>query len=233
VGVRSVLPGQASTLSLVLTSLPDIKPRLRGISHTAAFVVALPLGVLLGLTAETARERIGVSAFAAAVAAMFGASALYHRGNWSDRLRRWMRALDHAGIFMLVAGTYTAFGLLVLDGAWRWVVLAIVWAGAAAATLINVVWTSVPRWLSGVIAVALGWVGVVAAPQVTAEIGAGGVALVVAGGLAYTAGAVIFATRRPNPYPKTFGYHEVFHLLVIAAVACHYAAVAFFAVPGA
>jgi hemolysin III len=233
VGVRSVLPGQASTLSLVLTSLPDIKPRLRGIPHTAAFVVALPLGVLLGLTADSARERIGVIAFAAAVAAMFGASALYHRGNWSDRLRRWMRALDHAGIFVLIAGTYTAFGLLVLDGAWRWAVLAIVWTGAACAVLLNVTWKSSPQWLTGVLAIALGWFGAVVAPKFAGEIGAGGVALVVAGGVAYTAGAVIFATRRPNPYPKTFGYHEVFHLLVITAVACHYTAVAFFAVPEA
>ena len=105
------------------------KPRLRGISHTAAFVAALPLGVLLGLTADTARERTAVIVFAAAVALMFGVSAVYHRGNWSDRPRRWLRALDHTGIFVLIAGTYTAFGLLVLDGALRWAVLGIVWGG--------------------------------------------------------------------------------------------------------
>ena len=227
VGPRSVLAGPASTLSLVH------KPLLRGISHAAAFVAALPLGVLLCLTADTARERIGVIAFAAAVAVMFGASALFHRGNWSDRLRRWMRALDHAGIFVLIAGTYTAFGLVALDGAWRWTVLAIVWGGAACAILLNVAWRSSPRWLTGVLAIALGWVGVIVAPKLAAEIGAGGVTLVVAGGLAYTAGAVIFATRRPNPFPATFGYHEVFHVLVITAVACHYVALAFFAVPGA
>ncbi|MGH3017507.1 MAG: PAQR family membrane homeostasis protein TrhA [Gaiellaceae bacterium] len=210
-----------------------LKPRLRGKSHFAAFVAALPLGVLLGLAAETARERTGVITFAAAVAVMFGASALYHRGNWSDRLRRWMRALDHAGIFILIAGTYTAFGLLVLDGAWRWAVLAIVWAGAACAVLLNVAWKSSPQWLTGVLAIALGWIGAVVAPKFAGEIGAGGVTLVVAGGLAYTAGAVIFAMRRPNPFPATFGYHEVFHVLVITAVACHYAAVSFFAMPGA
>jgi hemolysin III len=217
----------------VPTSLPDIKPRLRGIPHTVAFVAALPLGVLLALYANTARERVAVISFAAAVAVMFGLSAAYHRGSWSARLRRWMRVLDHAGIFVLIAGTYTAFGLLVLDGAWRWVVLAIVWTGAACAVLLNVTWQSSPQWLTGVLAIALGWIGVVVAPQFAGELGAGGVALVVGGGLAYTAGAVIFAMRRPNPYPKTFGYHEVFHLLVITAVACHYAAVAFFAVPGA
>ena len=208
------------------------KPRLRGISHTAAFAAALPLGVLLGLYANTARERVAVIVFAAAAAVMFGVSALYHRGNWSDRLRRWMRALDHTGIFVMIAGTYTAFGLLVLDGAWRWSVLGIVWAGATCAVLLNVAWRSSPQWLTGVLAIALGWVGVVVAPQFASEIGVGGMTLVVAGGLAYTAGAVIFAMRRPDPYPATFGYHEIFHVLVITAVACHYVAVAFFAVPG-
>jgi hemolysin III len=144
-----------------------------------------------------------------------------------------MRALDHTGIFILIAGTYTAFGLLALDGAWRWAVLGIVWGVAACAVLLNVTWKSSPQWLTGVLAIALGWVGVVVAPKFAGEIGAGGMTLVVAGGLAYTAGAVIFAIRRPDPYPKTFGYHEIFHVLVITAVACHYVAVAFFAVPRA
>jgi hemolysin III len=203
---------------------------MRGASHAAAFFVALPLGVLLGLMADTARERLAVIVFAATVALMFGASGLYHRGNWSATLRRWLRTLDHAGIFILIAGTYAAFGLLVLDGAWRWVVLAIVWGGAACAVILNIAWPSIPRWLSGVLAVALGWVGVVAAPQLVTEIGLGGLALVAAGGIAYTTGAVIFAMGKPDPRPATFGYHEVFHVFVIAAVACHYAAVAFFVV---
>lgn len=216
----------------MLPSLPDhMKPRLRGVSHLAGFIAALPLGVLLGLYANTDRERVAVVAFGAAVAVMFGLSSLYHRGNWSIRLRRWLRALDHAGIFILIAGTYTAFGLLVLEGPWRWVVLGIVWGGAACAVIVNFAWRSSPQWLTGVVAVGLGWVGALVAPQIAADIGAGGAALVVVGGLAYTAGAVIFATRRPNPYPATFGYHEIFHLLVIAAVACHYVALAFFAVP--
>ncbi len=216
-----------------MLSLPDeTKPRLRGISHLAAFVAALPLGVLLGLYADTGRERVAVISFAAAVAIMFGLSSLYHRGNWSLTPRRWLRALDHAGIFILIAGTYTAFGLLDLEGAWKWVVLAIVWAGAACAIVTSLARPAPPRWVTGALALALGWVGVVVAPQLVFELGAGGIVLVVAGGLAYTAGAVIFATQRPNPFPATFGYHEIFHLLVIAAVSCHYVAVAFFAVPG-
>ena len=212
-------------------SLPDeSKPRLRGISHAAGFVVALPLGVLLGLYADTAHERVAVISFAAAVAVMFGLSGLYHRGNWSHTPRRWLRALDHAGIFILIAGTYTAFGLLVLDGAWRWVVLGIVWGGAACAVVASLAQPAPPRWVTGAVALGLGWVGVLVAPQLVFELGVGGTALVVAGGLAYTAGAVIFATQRPNPFPATFGYHEIFHVLVITAVACHYTAVAFFAV---
>jgi hemolysin III len=207
------------------------KPRLRGLSHAIAFVLVLPLGVALALNVHTPRERVAVIAFAASVAAMFGASGLYHRVDWSAARRRWMRALDHAGIFVLIAGTYAAFGLLVLDGAWRFAVLAIVWTGAACAVLLNLVWTGAPQWLSAGIAIALGWVAVVAAPQLASQLGVGGLALVLAGGLAYTIGAVIFAARRPNPFPATFGYHEVFHVLVITAVACHYAAVAFFVVP--
>lgn len=209
----------------------DAKPRLRGLSHAIAFVLVLPLGVALALNVNTARERTAVIAFAVSAAVMFGASGLYHRVDWSEARRRWMRTLDHAGIFVLIAGTYAAFGLLVLDGAWQLAVLAIVWVGAACAVLLNIVWTDVPKWLSAALGIALGWVAVVALPEFAPRIGAGGLALVLAGGLAYTVGAVIFATRRPNPFPATFGYHEVFHVLVIAAVACHYAAVAFFVVP--
>ena len=209
----------------------EVKPRLRGLSHALAFVLVLPLGIALGLSVHTSRERIAVIAFAASVAVMFGASGLYHRVSWSEARRRWMRTLDHAGIFVLIAGTYTAFGLLVLDGAWQVVLLAIAWTGAACAVLLNIAWTAVPKWLSAALGLALGWVAVVALPQFAPRLGAGGLTLVLVGGLAYTVGAVIFATRRPNPFPATFGYHEVFHVLVIAAVACHYAAVAFFVVP--
>ena len=206
----------------------DAKPRLRGLSHAVAFVAVLPLGVMLGLHVHSSVERVAVIAFAAAVAAMFGASGLYHRGNWSPSRRRWLRTVDHAGIFVLIAGTYTPFGLLVLDGAWQIVVLAIVWTGAALAIALNVVWTGAPKWLSATLGLMLGWVGVVVLPHAVGLIGAGGLTLLVAGGLAYTAGAIVFATRRPDPVPETFGYHEVFHVLVIAAVACHYTAVAFF-----
>jgi len=220
----------STLLSVLRSPVPEVdaKPRLRGVSHAIAFVAVLPLGVILGLHASSSLGRGAVIAFAAAVAMMFGASGLYHRGNWSHTPRRWLRTLDHAGIYVLIAGTYTPFGLLVLGGTWRVVVLVVIWAGAALAIALNVVWTGSPKWLSATLALALGWMGIVVLPQFVDLMGAGGLSLVLAGGLAYTVGAIVFATRRPDPFPVTFGFHEVFHVLVIAAVACHYTAVAFF-----
>jgi len=216
--------------SQIATAAAD-KPRLRGLSHAAAFLAAVPLGVLLVVEAETARGRLSAIVFAATVVAMFGASALYHSPNWREAPRRWLRRVDHAGIFALIAGTYTAFGVLALSGYWRWVVLSIVWAGALAAIVFKFAWIDAPKWISAVIGVALGWVGVVVAPQLLGEIGVTASLLVLVGGLLYTLGAFVYAFRRPDPYPDVFGFHEVFHVLVIAAVACQYAAVAFFVLP--
>jgi hemolysin III len=207
------------------------KPRLRGLSHAAAFFVAVPLGVMLVVEAETSLGQLAAVVFGASVALMFGASALYHSLPWPEGPRRWLRRIDHAGIYGLIAGTYTAFGLLVLKGNWRPVVLGIVWIGALAAIAFKFAWIDAPTWISSVIGVALGWVGVIVFPQLLDEIGLGGMLLVVAGGLLYTAGALVYAFRRPDPFPFVFGFHEVFHGLVIAAVACQYAAVAFFVFP--
>ena len=204
---------------------------MRGISHALAFVVSLPLGLALVLEADTGRALVAASIFAASVAAMFGASALYHCVDWPQARRRWLRRLDHVGIYGLIAGTYTPFGLLVLRGHWRPVVLGIVWSGALAAVLLKFVWLDAPTWLSSVIGITLGWVGVVIAPQLLDELGRGGAALVLAGGVAYTAGALVYAFRRPDQYPAVFGFHEVFHVLVIAAVALQYSAVAFCVLP--
>lgn len=213
--------------------LPDlVKPRLRGVLHLYAFVVAVLLGVALVLTADGARGRISGAVFAFTVAAMFGASALYHVPNWRPTPRRWLRRLDHAMIYALIAGTYTPFGLIVLSGAWQVVVLAIVWSGAAAAILLKLAWVDSPKWLAAGLGIALGWVGVVAFPQL-ATIGAVGVTLIVAGGVLYTAGSIVYARRRPDPAPAVFGYHELFHALVIAAAACQYAAIAFYVLPAA
>jgi hemolysin III len=159
---------------------------------------------------------------------MLGVSALYHRVVWPPAPRRWIRRLDHAAIFLLIAGTYTPFGLVALDGSWRVTVLAIAWTGALAAIVLKVAWIDAPRWVAALVAVCLGWVGVVALPEVHASVGLTPLMLLGVGGLLYSAGAIIYALRRPDPAPSIFGYHELFHALVVAAAACQYVAVALF-----
>jgi hemolysin III len=202
-----------------------LKPRLRGVSHEWAFYLAIPLGIVLGLSATGTRAQVAGAIFAGSVVVMFGASALYHRFTWPLPTRLWLRRLDHAGIFGLIAGTYTPFGLLVLHGSWRIVVLAIVWAGAAFAILTKLAWVSAPKWLSAAAGITLGWVGIVVFPQILQRAGPATGTLVLAGGVCYTLGAVIYARRRPDPIPLIFGYHELFHALVIAAVTLQYTAV--------
>jgi hemolysin III len=206
------------------------KPKLRGVLHQAAFVMALALVPLMIFTADGERRRLAAAVFAGSVAACFGASALYHRVTWTPRVRLWMRRIDHAGVYLLIAGTYTPVSLLVLEGSWRPVVLTIVWAGAAAAIVLKLVWVAAPKWLTVAIGIALGWVAVVALPQLVTRLNLTAVILLVVGGLAYTAGAVIYALRRPDPVPAVFGYHELFHALTIVGVACQYVAIAFFIV---
>jgi hemolysin III len=208
-----------------------VRPRFRGVSHRIAFFLTLPLGVALVLEVDTATGRAAAIAFGASVATMFCASALYHTVNWPDARRRWLRRLDHAGIYALIAGTYTPVGLLILKGHWRLAVLGIVWIGAATAIALKFLWVDGPKWLSAVFGIVLGWVAVVAFPQIFDRVGVAGSVLVVIGGLAYTTGAVVYALRRPDPIPEVFGYHEVFHALVIVAVACQYSAIAFFVLP--
>jgi hemolysin III len=198
--------------------------------HEAAFVIALALVPFLIFAADGERRRLAVAVFAGSVAACFGASALYHRVTWTPRVRLWMRRIDHAGVYLLIAGTYTPVSLLVLEGTWRPVVLTIVWAGAAAAIVLKFVWVAAPKWLTAAIGIALGWVAVVALPQLVTRLHPAALILLVVGGLAYTAGAVIYALRRPDPVPAVFGYHELFHALTIVGVACQYVAIAFFIV---
>jgi hemolysin III len=209
---------------LTLSAAPA-RPRYRGVLHQWAFFLAIPLGIALGLSADGARERVAAAVFGGAVVAMFGASALYHRISWSVRARPWLRRVDHAGIFGLIAGSYTAFGLIILHGAWQLTVLTVVWAGSLAAVAIKFLWVSAPRWLSAAFGIALGWVGVLVIPQLARGAGAAVFVLVAAGGVSYTVGALVYARRRPDPFPSVFGYHEVFHALVIAAVALQYTAV--------
>jgi hemolysin III len=209
------------------------RPRLRGVLHQWAFVVSIAVSALLVAFAPAGEARVATLVYAVAVCGLFGVSALYHRVTWQPRARRWMRRLDHSMIFVLIAGTYTPFGMLVLEGALAVVVLAIFWGGALAGVLLKLVWIDAPKWLVAAAYVALGWVAAIAMPELGARLGPGALALLIGGGTAYTAGAVIYASRRPDPAPKIFGYHEIFHLLVIVAAAAHFAAVAFFVLPAA
>jgi hemolysin III len=207
------------------------KPRLRGVSHEIAFFVALAAGALLVVLAPTAASRVAVSVYAVSLCAMFGASALYHRGNWAPRPRLWLRRLDHAMIFVLVAGTYTPFALLVLDDRLGTVLLAVAWGGALAGVALSVAWIDSPRWMTAGAYVALGWASLIGMPQLLHRAGAGAIALLGVGGVLYSLGAVVYARRRPDPVPDVFGFHEVFHLLVIGAAIAHYVAVAVYAMP--
>jgi hemolysin III len=202
------------------------RPRLRGVFHQYAFVAFAALGIALTAAATGTTESIAAAVFASSVAVTFGISAVYHRVTWTPSAREIMRRLDHAAIFLLIAGTYTPYGLLVLDGAWRYSVLAVVWGGAALAVFQRLVWRSAPKWFPAVLAVALGWVGVVAFPVLLDATGWAGAALLLSGGALYTLGAVVYALRRPDPVPRVFGYHELFHVLTIAAAGSQYAAIA-------
>jgi hemolysin III len=211
----------------VSTTEPTLaKPLLRGVLHQAAFVLALAVAPFVIYAADGTRARLSVGVFAASVAACFGASALYHRVTWTPRVRPWMRRIDHAGVYLLIAGTYTPVSLIALGGAWRPAILATVWTGAAAAIVLKFAWVDAPKWLAAAIGIALGWVAVVALPQLASHVQPAAVILLIVGGLAYTAGAIVYARRRPDPAPAVFGYHELFHALTIVAVTCQYTAIA-------
>jgi len=209
---------------------PLDRPRLRGVLHQAAFVVAVALAPLLIVGADGGRRRLAAAVFGGSVAACFGASALYHRVTWTPGVRLWMRRIDHAGVYLLIAGTYTPVCLLVLRGAWRPAVLTTIWVGAVTAIVIKFVWVAAPKWLAAGLGLALGWAAVVALPQLVGRLHPAAVVLIVIGGLAYSAGAVVYARRRPDPAPAVFGYHELFNALTIVGVACQYVAIAFFVI---
>jgi hemolysin III len=208
-----------------------IKPRLRGVVHQWSFFVALAAGAALVAWAPAGRATVAAAIYAVALAGLLGTSALYHRVTWQPRARAWLRRLDHSMIFVLIAGTYTPFALLVLDDPLRGIVLAGVWAGALAGIVFTLLWVQAPRWLTAASYVALGWFSIIAVPQIAEHAGAGALVLLALGGLAYTLGAVVYASQRPDPRPQTFGYHEIFHVLVVVAAAAHFTAIAAFAVP--
>lgn len=207
-----------------------VKPRLRGVFHEVGFYTVLVLSIPLILTAAPGKARISAIVFSACLAGCFGASALYHRPTWTPGTRSWLARLDHAGIYLLIAGTYTPFGLLVMSKGWAIPVLTIVYTGAAIAIGMKLFWPHTPKVLSAAIGLSLGWVAVVAYSQL-AKVGAAGLILVGAGGFFYTVGAIVYARRKPDPKPAVLGYHELFHLCTVAAAACQYAAIAFYVLP--
>lgn len=203
-----------------------VAPRLRGVFHLYAFFAVVAAGVVLIVLADGYRERAAVWVYVAALGAMFGASALYHRFPWrSAAARLRARRIDHAMIFVFIAGSYTPFALLEFSGVTRPVVLVSVWVGAVFGVVLTLAWIEAPRPLSALAYLAVGWVGVLALPQLFPALGVAPAVLVIVGGGLYTLGALAYATAWPNPFPAIFGFHEIFHVLVIAAAVTQFVAV--------
>jgi hemolysin III len=208
------------------------KPRMRGVVHEYAFFVALAAGAGLLVAAPTGKARLAAAIYVLGLAGLLGTSALYHRVTWRrPNARRWLRRLDHSMIFLLIAGTYTPFALLVLSQPLGTVVLVLIWTGAAGGIVLSLLWPDAPKPVSAAIYISLGWVAIIAMPDMLDRLGVLGVSLIVAGGLLYSAGAIIYARNRPDPLPTVFGYHEIFHVLVVAAAALHFAVIAFIVLP--
>jgi hemolysin III len=207
------------------------KPRLRGISHKWGFVVSLACGAALIALAPPGRATVAAVIYASAVSALLGTSTLYHRVDWRPAARRWVRRLDRSMIYVLIAASYTPFALLALHGAIATVVLVVVWSGAFGGVTLQLAWPDHPKWVAVAVSMALGWVAVITLTQLPHTIGWWAIGALVLSGVLYTTGAVVYARERPNPLPGVFGYHEVFHALVLAAAAIHYAIVAFVVLP--
>ncbi len=214
-------------------SATPMKPRLRGVLHTYAFYVSLCSGLILVFASSTDWARLTAAVYTTALASLFGVSALYHRITWAPRARSRMRRLDHSMIFILIAGTYTAMGLMALPRPLGPALLTTVWAASLAGIGFNLVWVTAPRWLAPILYLILGWIAVAALPELVGRMSAPTLLLLALGGAVYSVGALVYATKRPNPAPAVFGYHEVFHALTIVAAGMHFAAVASVVLPTA
>jgi hemolysin III len=208
-----------------------VKPRLRGVLHEFAFPISLIAGAYAILHAPAGGARTSTAIYAATLSACLGVSALYHRGHWSVSVRRWLRRLDHATIFMLVAGTFTPIAVIALTGWLSVATLAVVWGGAILGSLLNLFWIDAPVVLEVGPYIAIGGFGVVIMPRLLSNIGPVGVGLLALGGAVYIAGAIIYARQRPNPWPHTFGFHEIFHSLVIAAAVLQWVVITHWVTP--
>ena len=204
-------------------SSPVAVPRLRGRIHQIAYFISIPMGIALVLLARGAVATAVAAVYALSLTAVFGASAAYHRGSWSDGARRSMKRLDHSMIFVLIAGSYTPIAVLVLHGPWEVVLLALAWSGAAVGITLKLARPDGLHLVSGVLYMAMGWLALIALPQLIRGMSAPEFGLMVVGGLLYTVGAVVLASRRPDPRPAMFGYHEIWHVFQVAAAGCHFA----------
>lgn len=210
---------------LAQSLIDEVKPRLRGFLHAAIAPVTLAAGLVLVLTSAPGAARFGSAVFAASALLLFSVSGALHRGRWSPITNRRLTRLDHACIFLLIAGSYTPYTLLLLDGTKQVVMLSIAWGGALLGATFRVVWTTAPRWVYTPVYIALGWASVFFVGDFLARGGVTVVALIATGGLLYTIGGVVYGLRRPNPFPSWFGFHEVFHAFTIVAFAAHYTGV--------
>ncbi|MGI8901387.1 MAG: PAQR family membrane homeostasis protein TrhA [Nocardioides sp.] len=209
----------------VLDVIDEVRPRLRGWLHAATAPLALAAGIVLVALSPTASTRLGSAVFAGSALALFTASATMHRGNWSARTGLWLRRADHSSIFLLIAGSYTPFTLLLLEGRERNTLLVIAWGGALLGIAFRLFWTSAPRWLYTPVYIALGWAAVFYFPAFFDSASTAVISCLVVGGALYTIGGVVYGFRWPDPSPRWFGFHEVFHTLTIVAFVTHYVGV--------
>jgi hemolysin III len=200
------------------------KPKLRGWLHAVTSPLALACAVVLIVLAPSWPATLAALAFGGSAVAVFTTSAVYHRGSWSPRVERWLKRADHANIFLLIAGTYTPFAVLALHGAIRVVLLTAVWSVALLGVAFRLVWVDAPRWLYLVFYLGLGWAATLVVPQLLHGAGVTAFVLLMVGGALYTTGGVVYGLRRPDPSPRWFGFHEVFHALTVAAFVCQYVA---------
>jgi hemolysin III len=209
---------------LAASAIAYAKPRLRGWLHTVTAPLAMAAGIVLTALAPTGEARAAAAAFSATAVMLFTTSAIYHRGSWSPAAERRLKRLDHANIFFLIAGTYTPFALLALRDEARVAVLAAVWGTAVAGALFRVLWVGAPRWSYVPLYIGLGWAAAFVGPQLLHGVGAAAFTLIAIGGACYTVGGLVYGLKRPNPSPRWFGFHEVFHALTVVAFVCQYVA---------
>lgn len=221
----TVLEGPEAVVAAAADLLEEVKPRLRGWLHAGAAPLALAAGVLLVLLSPAGTPKIGSAVFAFSALTLFSISAIMHYGGWSPRVELVLTRLDHASIFLLIAGTYTPFALLLLDGSERVVLLSVVWAGAGLGIAFRMLRPEAGRWVYTPIYLGLGWVAVFFVGDFARYAAPSVLVLLALGGLLYTAGGVVYGLRRPNPFPQWFGFHEVFHAFTVVAFAAHYAGI--------